>query len=159
MQTQRLSRRSPLLLLSLVLPLALLACSGCTTVEGWFSNPNSTAAIQTATTLAVGEAILSAKTQPAEKSMATNIVSVANQVSAAANGTVTVAQLVAIVEAKVAALNLSPQEQLAAQTLMAFASSELQAKVSTGLLKPQDVVIVTQFCGWVVAAATPYANS
>jgi hypothetical protein len=138
--------------------LALLSFSGCATVEGFFSNPNSTAMIQTATTLAVGEAILTAKTPAAKAAMAKNIVSVATQVSAAASGNVTVAQLVSLVEAQVGKLTLNPQEQLAAQTLLAFASSELQTKVSTGLLKPADVVIVTQFCGWVVTAASPYTG-
>lgn len=136
--------------------LSILSLSGCATVEGWFSNPNSTVAIQTATTLAVGEAVLSAKTPAAEKAMAANIVSVAKQVSAAASGNVTVAQLASLVQAQVAKLNLNPQEQLAAQTLLAFAQAELSQKVSIGLLKPTDVLIITEFCGWVVVAATPY---
>lgn len=138
--------------------LSILSLNACTTIESAFSNPNSTAMIQTATTLAVGEAILTAKTPAAQKQIAQNVISVATQVSAAASGNVTVAQLVGLVETQMAKLTLTPQEQLAAQTLLAFASAELQQKVSTGLLKPQDVVIVTQFCGWVVAAATPYAS-
>ena len=142
------------------LSLSLLSSlSGCATVEGWFSNPNSTAAVQTATTLAVGEAVLTGKDAAAQKQIATDIVTITKGVQGVLNGdATTVASLVALAAAKVADLHLQPQQQLAANTLLAFVSSELQARVGAGVLKPTDLVIVNQFAGWVITAATPYAG-
>lgn len=137
--------------------LSALALSACTTIEGWFSNPNSAVVIQTTTTLAVGEAILSQSTPAAEAALATNIVSVTQKVQADLTGTVTLADLVALVQKEVVKLG-NPQEVLAANTLLTFLAAELQGKVSVGSLKPADIVIVNQFAGWVVSAATPYVS-
>lgn len=137
--------------------LSILSLSACATLEGWFSNPNSAAVIQTTTTLAVGEAILGQTTPAAESALAKNIISVTQKVQADLNGTVTLADLVALVQKEVVKLG-NPQEVLAANTLLTFLAAELQGKVSAGALKPADVVIVNQFAGWVVSAATPYAS-
>lgn len=143
-----------------LLALALLSLNGCATIEKAFSNPNDTAAIQTATTLAVGEAVLTGKTQADQQQIAKNIVVVTQGVQAALNGdATTVATLVALAQAKVMALHPTPQQMLAANTLLTFLQGELQVKLGAGVLKSTDLVIVNDFAGWVIAAAKPYAGS
>ena len=143
------------LLIASILSLASLALSGCATVEGWFSKGSS--ALQAATTLAVGEAVLSAKTPAAEAAMAASIISITNKVSADVTTGVTVANLVGVAQAEVAKLG-NPQEVLAGETLLAALQPILTQYVGAGLLDPTAVTDVKLFCSWVVAAATPYAN-
>lgn len=137
--------------------LSTLALSGCATIEGWFGSPSASAIIQTTTTLAVGEAVLSQKTAAAQTQMAKNIITVTQKVQADLNGTVTLDQLVALVRQELVKV-ANPQEALAANTLLTYLAAQLQGKVSAGALKPADVVIVNQFAAWVIAAALPYAG-
>lgn len=136
------------------------ALNGCATLQKWVGSPSASAALQTATTLAVGEAVLTGKTAAAQKQIAQNIVIVTKGVQGALNGdATTVATLVALAQAKIMTLKLNPQQTLAANTLLTFVSSQLQLKVGQGVLKPTDLVVVNDFANWVIAAATPYAGT
>lgn len=139
----------------LIASILSLALSGCATIEGWFSKSSNE--LQAATTLAVGEAVLGAKTPAAEAAMAASIISIANKVSADVSSTTTVAALVAVAQAEVAKLG-NAQEVLAGETLLTALQPILTQYVGAGLLDPTAVADVKQFCSWVVAAATPYAN-
>lgn len=110
--------------------------------------------------LAVGEAVLTGKTADEQKQIAVNIIAVTTAVQGALNGDqTTVASLLALVQVKVLALKLPPQQALAANTLLAFVSAELQARVDKGVLAPTDLVVVNTFAGYIIAAAKPYAAS
>lgn len=139
--------------------LVLPPLSGCQTLQTWIATPSSSATVQVATTLAVGEAVLTGKTGAEQQQIAQNIVAVTKAVQGALNGdATTVASLIALVQAKVLALKLAPQQALAANTLITFISAELQARVDKGVLAPTDLVVVNSFAGWIIAAATPYAS-
>lgn len=137
--------------------LSILSLSGCATIEGWFANPSASAIIQTTTTLAVGEAVLTQKTAAAQAQMAKDIITVTQKVQADLKMTVTLDQLVALVRGELVKV-ANPQEALAANTLLTYLAAQLKDKVSAGALKPADVVIVDQFASWVIAAALPYAG-
>jgi hypothetical protein len=144
----------------LALLAVLPALNGCATLQKWVGSPSSAAILQTATTVAVGETVLTGKTVAEQQQVAQNILTVTKAVQGALNGDqTTVATLVALAQAKVMTLKLDPQQQLAATTLLAFVSSQLQAKVGAGVLKSTDLVVVNDFAGWVITAATPYAGS
>ena len=139
--------------------MALPQLSGCATVSKIFSSPSQTAAIQSATTLAVGEAVLTGKTTAQQQAIAKNIIIVTQGVQGVLNGDqTTVATLVALAQAKIMTLKLNSQQLLAANTLLTFVGAQLQAKLGSGVIKPTDLVIVNDFAGWVIAAATPYSG-
>lgn len=133
--------------------LSILSLNGCATLENFFTKNNT--AIQAATGLAVGEAILGQKTPAAESALAKQIISIAQKVSADATANTTAAALVQVAQAEIAKLG-NPQEVLAGNTLLTALQPLINQYIGTGVLNAAAVVDIQQFCTWVVAAATPY---
>lgn len=133
--------------------LSILSLNGCATLENFFTKNNT--AIQAATGLAVGEAILGQKTPAAESALAKQIISIAQKVSADATSSTTAAVLVQVAQAEIAKLG-NPQEVLAGNTLLTALQPLINQYIGTGVLNAAAVVDIQQFCTWVVAAATPY---
>ena len=137
----------------------LLLVSGCATVEGWFSKDSNI--IQSGVSLAVGETILGQKTPAAESALAVQIISVTQKVQsdipASGSSTATVATLIAVAQAEITKLG-NPQEVLAGETLLTALQPILVQYVGSGTLTSTAAVDLTQFCGWVIAAASPYTT-
>ncbi len=71
-------------------------------------------------------------------------------------GTADLAQLQAEIEKRVAPLNLAPSDRLLADALIQTVMSELQMKVGTGVLSPDQVYQVSAVLGWVITATNYY---
>jgi hypothetical protein len=62
-------------------------------------------------------------------------------------------QLAAAMRARLAEENLSPSDQVLADALVLTVTAELEARVGTGLLSPEQKLTVGAVLGWVVVAA------
>ncbi len=132
------------------LPLFVLAClafsfSGCAST--------SSATVKTVEQIAVEYAVI--KVVGNNPSKAADIVAVAQSVKALAAGSTaqTVDAIASFVQGKINASNWKPEDKQLAALLLDTIKSELIARVGTGTLDPQKLVVVGEFAGWVEAGA------
>lgn len=130
---------------------AALTFAGCASL--------GTATQQTAEQLVVEYATLkvigSGSTTALRQAKAAQILSIASTAQVdVANPAATLATVTAQVAVRIAALNLSPADQLVANALVQVVTDDLAAKIGTGVLNPEQVTSVNTVLGWVVQAAS-----
>lgn len=133
----------------------LLSCIGCATLKD-LASPNNSAVQQIAVQYATGK-FIEAKPAAERAARAKEVKAVALAVrQVASSDSSTVVALQALASAKVAASGLQGADRLLADALVAAVVQELSSRVSTGVLTPENQVIVAKVLDWVVAAADAY---
>lgn len=136
---------------------ATLALSGCSTLSK-LTTPTAQPYIQAAVAVAVAVAV--GTDSASQKAKALQIKGIAQQLLAVDQGaTVPLTQLEAIVDAKIALLNLPASDVLAAQILMAAVSSAVQLEiqsVTSGAVTPTTQAAVAAVLNDVITATAAY---
>lgn len=149
-----MDRFSPLMKLFTLSCLAVataIILSGCQTLR----DPKNTALIEITAQVAVGKFIESKSDRVVT---AQHVRDVATQIKAVAESdATTVGALQTLANARIAQLNLQPSDVLLATALVNVLVSELQDKVSAGLLSDADKVLLGKILATVISTANVYA--
>lgn len=127
----------------LIILAAIAALSGCAS-----NSPQAQIGIDVATRIAVRHALDS----PRSVEKARNIRHVVEQVKAASTQEATAATLVAVAEAEIDKLDLSPIERADAKDLTLLMSALLEQRLGSGDVKPDFVVTVGEFADLILGA-------
>jgi hypothetical protein len=133
--------------LILVPLLSVLSLTGCASFE---QHENTAKPIIQYATFKVIE---QGKSPEAQAQKADNIRRIATDVRGLVSGDSTLPLLQDAVGKQLVKLNLSPADQFLANALLQAIVEELQAKIGTGVLKPDQLVQVDTVLGWVIEAA------
>ncbi len=130
---------------AIILAVALLALSGCSSIP---ADQQKTVA-----KLAVQYAVLKVADKNPVK--AARVAAIAKEVQAIAGGegANTVDLLLAIARTKVARLKLDAADQVLASALIDMVGQELKARLGTGVLTSDKLLIVGEVAGWIVEAS------
>ncbi len=130
---------------AIILAVALLALSGCSSIP---ADQQKTVA-----KLAVQYAVLKVADKNPVK--AARVAAIAKEVQAIAGGegANTVDLLLAIARTKVATLKLDAADQVLASALIDMVGQELKARLGTGVLTSDKLLIVGEVAGWIVEAS------
>jgi hypothetical protein len=139
-----------MLVLIAITALSCFGLSGCQTL----SDPNNAPIIELTTQVAVGKFI---ESKADRVNTAKHIVDIATQVkTVAASDQTTVVALRELANARITQLNMQPSDAILAAALINLLASELNTKVSNGLLNEADRVILSKVLDNVIMIANVY---
>lgn len=141
--------KNRILALLSILPFAFLF-PGCQSANTSGLSPDQTKLIAK---VAVSYAVMKVADKHPEK--AARIIVIAHEVRqvAGTDGFSTVDLLMTFIKAKVDLSKLSPADQMLAGILLDEISAQLKARVGTGVLTPDKLLVVGEVAGWVEDAA------
>ena len=141
--------KTKLIAIILALSIGTGAFTGCVTT-GTGPTPATQKAIAK---LAVQYAVLKVANNNPEKAAKAAAIAVQVKALAGGQGANTVDLLIAIVRVEVGKLNLKAEDALLADALVDLVAQELEARLGSGVLTSEKLLIVGEVAGWIVDAA------